>query len=75
MRIIGHIPHPSIGITVFSMNDKYIIKLEAGPMEQVFKISQTEMPGMEAIQKMLDEEFMKKAVDRFNDMYVSLKKK
>ncbi len=72
MRVIAQIPHPQIGITVFHMNDKYIVKLEAGPMEQVFKIHQTEVAGVEGITKMLDEEFMKKAIERFNQMFLSL---
>ena len=73
MRAIGNIPHPSIRISVFILNDKYLIKLEAGPMEQVFKIPKTEIAGMEAIEKMLDEEFMKKVMERFNEMFLSFK--
>ena len=72
MRVIGSIPHSSITITIFHMNDKYIIKMEAGPMEQIFKIPQTEIGGVEAIKKILDEKFMKAALDRFNEMYLSL---
>ena len=74
MRIIGNIAHPSMRISVFIMNDKYVIKFEAGPMEQVFKVDQTEIAGMEAVQKMLDEEFMKKVLERFNEMFLALKK-
>lgn len=73
MRIIGTIPHHSIQITVFSMNDKYIIKFEAGLMEQAFKIKESEIGGMESIQKLLDVDFMKKVVDRFNEMFLALK--
>ncbi len=73
MRVIAHIPHPSITITLFHMNDKFIIKMEAGPMEQVFKISQTEIGGVEEIKKMLDEKFMQAVLVRFNEMYLSLK--
>jgi hypothetical protein len=73
MRIIGNIPHPSISISIFAMNDKYQIKFEAGPMEQTFKISQTEVNGIEGINKLVDEEFLKKIMDRFNEMYLSFK--
>ena len=73
MRVIGSIPHPKISITIFSMNDKYQIKFEAGPMEQIFKISHTEVNGVEGIQKLVDEEFLKKVMDRFNEMFLSLK--
>jgi hypothetical protein len=40
MRVLETIPHPSITITIFQMNDKFIVKFEAGPMEQVFKFNQ-----------------------------------
>lgn len=73
MRIVGNIPHPEMRITVFHMNDKYIVKLEAGPMEQVFKFSQEQYPGFEAVQKLVDTEFLSKALDRFNEMFLSMR--
>ena len=73
MRIIGNIPHPKISISIFSMNDKYQVKFEAGPMEQIFKLSHTEVNGIEGIQKLVDEEFLQKITDRFNEMYLSFK--
>jgi hypothetical protein len=73
MRVIGHIPHPKISITIFSMNDKYQVKFEAGPMEQIFKLAHAEVNGVEGIQKLVDEEFLKKVMDRFNEMFLSLK--
>ena len=73
MRIIGNIPHPKITISIFSMNDKYQIKFEAGPMEQTFKIAHNEVSGIEGIQKLVDEEFLGKIIDRFNEMYLSFK--
>jgi hypothetical protein len=73
MRVIGSIPHPSIGITVFSMNDKFIVKLEAGPMEQIYKFSAEEVKGLSDVQAMLDEDFMKKAHERFNQMFLDMK--
>jgi hypothetical protein len=71
MRIIATIPHPSIRISVFHMNEKYIVKLEAGPMEQAFKFSEGEVKGPEHIEKILDGVFLKKAIEHFNEMYIS----
>lgn len=73
MRIVGNIPHPDIRITVFHMNDKFIVKLEAGPMEQAFKFDQEKHPGFEAVKKLIDAEFMRKAHDRFNEMFLEMK--
>ena len=73
MRVIATIPHPKISISIFSMNDKYQIQFIAGPMEQTFKIGHTEIDGVEGIKKMLDDEFMEKIMERFNEMYLSYK--
>jgi hypothetical protein len=71
MRILATIPHPSIRISIFHMNEKFIVKLEAGPMEQVFKFSQGEVSGPEQIEKILDATFIQKALDRFNEMFLA----
>jgi hypothetical protein len=74
MRVVGTLnKHPKITTTIFQMNDKYIIKFEAGNMEQVFKVGQTEVSGMETIDKMLTETFITKVIERFNEMFLSFK--
>lgn len=73
MRIIANIPHQKISINIFSMNDKYQIQFLAGNMEQTFKIGHSEVNGVEGIQKLVDEVFLQKVLDRFNEMYLSLK--
>lgn len=73
MRIIANIPHPKIAINIFSMNDKYQVQFVAGPMEQTFRIGHTEIDGVDGIKKMLDEEFMGKIMERFNEMFLSFK--
>lgn len=73
MRIIANIPHPKLTINIFSMNDKYQVQFLAGPMEQTFKIGHNEVNGVEGIQKLVDEAFIQKVMDRFNEMYLSLK--
>lgn len=55
------------------MNDKYLIKLEAGPMEQTFKVPQSEAGGLDGVKKLLDEDFMRKAIERFNEMFMAFK--
>ena len=73
MRIIATIPHPNILISVFQINDKYVVKLEAGQMEQTFKFTNEEVKGIDDIKNLMDAEFMRKAIERFNEMYISLK--
>jgi len=72
MRVLGTLnKHPKMATTIFHMNDKFIIKFEAGNMEQTFKVSQSEVPGIEAIDKMLDDVFIKRVIERFNEMFLS----
>lgn len=69
MRVIAELPHPDCKITIFSMNGKFIIKLEKGIFEQIYKISELDIPdGVNGIFQLIDAEFIKSAYKRFNDM-------
>lgn len=72
MRVVGSIPHPDILITVFAMNEKYVVKMEAGPMEQTYKIPMDSVAGLDGVKKMFDDVFIQKVVHRFNDMFLDL---
>jgi fructose-bisphosphate aldolase class 1 len=65
MRVIADIPHEACKITVFAWNSRYIIKLEKGLLEQTFKIDEFELNGIDDIKKLLDDEFMQQALERF----------
>lgn len=69
MRIVAEIPHPQIKITIFAWNAKFIIKLEAGPYEQVYKISEEDVEGnLEKVKAMITPEFINQCIQRFRDM-------
>ncbi len=69
MRVIAELPHPDCKITIFSMNGKFIIKLEKGSFEQVYKLSETDvLDGVNGIFQILDIEFMKTVTSRFDQM-------
>ena len=71
MRVIAELPHPDCKITLFSMNQKYIIKLEKGIFEQIYKISELDIPeGVNGVFQLLDSEFIKSAAERFNQMRI-----
>mgnify|MGYP003403988581 CR=1 FL=1 len=71
MRVIAELPHPDCKITIFSMNQKYIIKLEKGIFEQIYKISELDIPeGVNGVFQLLDSEFIKSAAERFNQMRI-----
>ena len=69
MRIIAELPHPDFKISILNMNQKFIVKIEQGALEQSYKISEMDLTdGINSIFELLDEEFLKKISARFNEM-------
>ncbi|HTF02830.1 MAG TPA: hypothetical protein VK826_02360 [Bacteroidia bacterium] len=60
-------------ITVFMMNEKFIVKFEAGPMEQVYKLSQGKVAGMEHVTKIVDEQFRSEVLKKFGEMFEQMR--
>lgn len=74
MRIVKEINHPACKITIFNWNGKYLIKLEQGDLEQTYKISELDVIDINDLDKILDEEFISSAIDRFKQMAKSFAK-
>lgn len=72
MRVVGEIPHPEIKITLFHWNNRYLIKLEAGPFEQTFKVQEFDVSSEEELKRIVSEAFLRQAIERFIDMAKSL---
>ena len=72
MRVVGEIPHPECKITIFHWNNRYLLKLEYGLLEQTFKIEEYDLSSDEDLKKIASERFIKKALDRFHEMAISL---
>ena len=73
MRIIDSIPHESMTISIFQMNDKYMVKFEAGPMEQTFKFLAEEVKNVEGLKAKMTTDFIETTRKRFNDMFMQMK--
>lgn len=73
MRIIDQISHESMTITILQMNDKFQVRFEAGPMEQIFKFSVEEVKNLEGLKNRINENFISKTRARFNDMFLQLR--
>ena len=72
MRIIGEIPHSQCKVTLYHWNNRYLIKLERNGLEQTFKVDQFELTSDKDLQTLVDELFLQKALDRFDDMERSM---
>lgn len=72
MRVLKEIPTPNYKITLYAWNNRYIIKLEQGLLEQTFKVNEFDVTSEADIEKMLDQTFLKEAMERFSSMSRSL---
>jgi hypothetical protein len=70
MRIIAELPHPDCKISIFNMNQKYIVKFEQGTLEQSYKLSELDLSGggVNEIFQIIDEVFIATVVERFKVM-------
>jgi len=73
MRIVFEIPGEHVKTTVFSWNQKYLIKLEMAMYEQTYKVSEWDVTGDEDIRTLVeDETFKAQYMERFRQMHVEL---
>jgi hypothetical protein len=68
MHFIKRIEHPSIQVSLFSWNGKYIVKFEMNQMEQTYKISETDVSGADEVEKAVNEAFITSVIKRFEAM-------
>lgn len=72
MRLIGEIPNQDCKITIFSWNNRYLLKFESGPFEQTYKINQYDVADESDLYRLVDETFTQQALTLFEQMGQSL---
>lgn len=73
MKVVKEVTVGSIRITVFSWNNKYLLKYEQGMTEQTFKISEMDLIDEEQLSIFFSEDFLSEVQKRFDEMHQSLK--
>ncbi len=69
MRVIAEIPHADFKVSIFSMNRKFIIKMEQGALEQTYKVAEADlMDGVNSVFELLDDAFYQTVAARFTEM-------
>ena len=68
MRWIKDIPHERYKIQIHNYNGKYIVKIELGQFEQVYKISEMDVVSLDELEIMLSKDLLSNALKRFVDM-------
>lgn len=74
MRWVHRIPHRDLAINIYETENRYSIKIEAGPMEQTYKVKKDVLPNLQSVIGFVDEEFIAEAMKNFGHMFESLKK-
>ncbi|SIN71630.1 hypothetical protein [Algoriphagus halophilus] len=68
MRVVNEFVQEEIRISVFSWNNKYIIKYELGPLEQTFKVSEMDILEESELEAFWKGDFFEKVRVRFEEM-------
>ena len=69
MRIIAELPHPDFKISILNMNNKFIVKIEQGNLEQTYKVAEADLlDGVNSVFELMDEAFLKTVSARFTEM-------
>jgi hypothetical protein len=68
MRVVKEFIQEEIRISVFSWNNKYILKYELGPMEQTFKVSEMDVLEESDLESFWSGEFFDQVKIRFTEM-------
>jgi len=55
MRIVDSIPHPTLKISLFSLDTRWTVKFEDGPAEITLKYRKEDFPSVEEVKKLFDD--------------------
>jgi hypothetical protein len=72
MRVVSEIAHPDCKITIFSWNNRYLLKFELGLLEQTYKINQYDITAESELKTLVSEDFIQKVLILFGEMEKNL---
>ncbi|WP_209330725.1 hypothetical protein [Lunatimonas salinarum] len=73
MRVVKEFTKEEIRISVFSWNNKYLLKFELGMVEQTFKVPETDLVDENSLEGFLEGVFWEGVKKRFEEMHLSLR--
>lgn len=68
MRVVKELIQEEIRVSIFSWNNKYILKFELGPFEQTFKLSEMDLLEESELDTFLSGVFFEQIKARFEEM-------
>jgi hypothetical protein len=74
MRVIKEILYPDCKVSIFYMNQKYIIRFEQNNLEQIYKFSEIDfiIGDIADFEKMIETSLLMKSISIFNEMKVAI---
>lgn len=73
MRVVKEYAKDGIRVSVFSWNNKYLLKFELGMVEQTFKVAETDLLDEQSLDGFLEGTFWESVKKRFEEMHLSLR--
>ena len=68
MKTTTKVSHPVLDISIFLRENTYLIKIVLNQFEQIYRIKQADVTGMDDMKKMLTTIFLDKVYLRFVEM-------
>ncbi len=68
MRTVTKVKHPKLDVSIFLRENKYIVKILLDQYEQVYRLNQSDVTGMDDMEKLVSKEFLDKVYLRFVEM-------
>lgn len=69
MRIIGHIPHPVLKITVFTNDARFPVQFETDGLSQIYRFRQSDqLKSLADIQKLVNKDLIDTVLAQFSVM-------
>lgn len=73
MRVVKEFRDPRMKISIFSFNEKWIVKAEIGLCEQTYKFPQDEWSIEQVVVRCEDEAFKSSIHSRFEEMHKEIR--
>lgn len=74
MRVVREFTKDGLRLSIFQWNNKYLVKYEFGPMEQTFKLPETDVLDEADLDAFFEGEFFDRVKERFKEMGDNLQK-
>ncbi len=68
MRTTAKIDHPKMDISVYLRENKYMVKIVLGQYEQVYRVNEMDVTGMDDVIAMVSNDFLTNVYMRFVEM-------